>query len=273
MIYPWDIKLQRAEHLFSEFSNIVSEYFLSNPAQLEQILTSEQQIEAYLHIHKQPPVVLASLFGEIIHNLRSALDSLVYILILQEILKFEIKLSDYCRRRIQFPIEIEQEDFKSLCYLKGLESTRLYEDLKSFQPFIWGLDEEDETKRVTLNQGHHLASFQYLSNLDKHKGINFVFCKLQDFYVTFPKGLSIKSDIHYEEKFVNDKRLFMLDFQGVGDPSLISVVPRFGLSLENNLYGFPGDSVVNKLETFLSQTRFYVRQLSWHLNKDYGQTQ
>ncbi len=265
MLNPWEVKVQRAERLFLDFSNIVSEYFILNPAQLEQIQTSDETIEAVLHIHQQPPMILASLSGEIIHNLRSALDSLVYELVLQECSKAGIELSEVCRRKIQFPIETVKEDLNNVCFLNGLVGTKLFKDLESFQPFMWGLGEEDETRRRSLNQGHHLAALQNLSNRDKHQGINFVFCKLQDFYISLPKDLFIKKDLVYEPTFASGKRLFTLEFYGTGDPSQIKIVPRFGLSFGDNKYGFPGDSAVNKLETFLSQSEYYIHQLSWHL--------
>jgi hypothetical protein len=265
LLSPWDAKIQRAETLFAEFSSVVSDYFQLNPAQLEQIQTSKETIEAVLHIHQQPPIILASLSGEIIHNLRSALDSLVYKLVLQEYAKGGFELDDKCLRKIQFPIEKIKEDLRNVCFLKEIIGTKLFEDLQSFQPFVWGLGEEDETRRIKLNSGHHLAALQHLSNIDKHKGINFVFCKLQDFYISLPEGLTIKKDLVFEKDFISGKRLFTLEFHGDGDPSLISIVPRFGLSFEDNEYGFPGDSAINKLETFLKQSKFYVQQLSWHL--------
>lgn len=265
MISPWDLKVQRAEYLLHEFSREVSEYFQLGPAQLEQVQISPTTVVSILHINRQAPTVLASLSGEIIHNLRSALDSLVYNLVLKEAKRKNVEISQYCHGRIQFPIETREENLRHICFLKGLTETKLFQDLESFQPFRWGNGEKNAEMRHRINAGHHLALLRHLSNLDKHQGINFVFCKLQDFYILLPKDLSIMGDIVYEKEFENSKPIFTIELIGSGDFSKVQIVPRFGLSFYNSKYGFPNNSATNQLEALVTQVKFYVQQLSWHL--------
>ena len=265
MLPPWQVKLERATEQLSQYETIVSEYMSDNPAQISQQLVLENMIEVYLHIYKEPPLILASLVGEIIHNLRSALDSITFEIVLKAAENRKIVMPDWCIRKIQFPIETERDSLSRYCFLDGLEEEAFYADLKELQPFNWSKEFIAEEDKLRMNNGHPLALLRELSNKDKHRGINLVFCKLQDFYISLPVDVKTLGGLTYERNFVNGRRIFYFKIEGVGDYSLVNVVPKFGLSFRHSEYGFPNDSAGNQLRVILNRVESDVMSLAWHI--------
>ena len=109
----------------------------------------------------QPSETWGVLLGEIVHNLRSALDHLVYEA--SSLDKNGRPLSD-----TEFPIFVDEDKFRSerrpggLYKIRGLNAeTRAF--VESMQPF------HSENPRL-----HHLWALRELSNADKHRLLNFV---------------------------------------------------------------------------------------------------
>ena len=116
-------------------------------------------VEVRLDRVEDPPPYLSAILGDIAHNLRSALDQVIWQLALMGP-NAEALDDERVARTIQFPIKSSKEQFRSLSMLKHFDAeTKLR--LESWQPFN------------NLEGGTHLvnplAILQAISNTDKHR--------------------------------------------------------------------------------------------------------
>jgi hypothetical protein len=122
-------------------------------------------------VNEQCPGMWSIIIGEIVHDLRSALDHLVYQLVI-----FATDKPPANRDRTQFPIFLESDKFQTtgLGMLVGV-SKKATALIKSLQPFATG--EHDSSPLWHLNQ---------LSNIDKHRTLHLTGGTMQAFNFSFP---------------------------------------------------------------------------------------
>lgn len=264
--FPWEIKLSRAQTLINQLSQEVDQYFSREPARISWEITKENLVIVNLSISDFPSIVFSSLAGEIIHNIRSGLDSIVYEIICKKSIQKNIALSEKVRSTIQFPIYLQEEYFNQCKFLIPFQEETFYSDLKGFQPFNWGAGQENLESAKEVSRGHHLSLLQELSNKDKHRGINFIFIKLRDFVVVLPPKSKVIGAFNYSAQFMNNGRILSFFVEGGKDElSGISIQPNFGLGFHTKDSGSRQDNVLNQLELLLNQSIYYVKQLGFHL--------
>lgn len=100
--------------------------------------------------------------GEVVHNLRSALDYLAW----QLVLNYSGNLSDKDARKVQFPIRKNQKDWSSDYTVSMIKPTNA-SLLQSRQPFSSQSDVDS----------HPLTILQDFSNRDKHRILNSVLAR------------------------------------------------------------------------------------------------
>jgi hypothetical protein len=107
--------------------------------------------QLWAQVREQPPVEWSVIIGDVLHNLRSALDHAVW------------AMADPADRydRAQFPIYSSEEDYRRNAdtLLRGV-SPRRRELIEGEQPFRW----PEESRHF-----HHLAALRQMSNDDKHR--------------------------------------------------------------------------------------------------------
>lgn len=124
----------------------------------------------WVEVLKETPVLRWGVrIGEVIHNLRSALDHLAWQLALAHLRR---EPTEEEASFIHFPIAKSKGDFKSLQVL-GFITTDHADLLRPHQPYHGG---GDPTK-------HPLAVLNRLSNHDKHRVVQTVYASLSDFYI------------------------------------------------------------------------------------------
>jgi hypothetical protein len=154
-------KLERASNLIDEISDAMNDFMGPRPSDgfppfsIEGSFdetTSEYIFTA--HLKEDMPFRLGVLVGDFIHNLRSALDNLVWGLVKHR--------GGRPTKKTQFPIFSDEEKWdpfiaKNLPKLQAEEIAAL----ESMQPFRVADPEE--------RKGHYLALLAWLSNRDKHR--------------------------------------------------------------------------------------------------------
>ena len=161
MEHPLDgvrLKLVRAEEHLRSLDLKIKEYFDSNPC--EVVKKSEgKEVYFILSIREQPPPEFGPIIGDCLHNMRSALDHLLW-----QLLRFP--LPDGVRaNRLTFPIFLNE-----IAYLEAVSSNGLSrcvsEDalaiIKRMQPYHGG----------DWANMHALWVIHELSNRDKHRMIH-----------------------------------------------------------------------------------------------------
>jgi hypothetical protein len=148
------LKLQRADRHLAEFRNVVSDYFASRPLALTQGLDAEaSQWVVYAKLDRELPAEVGTVVGDIAHNLRSALDGLVWQL---------ARLQTEEPGRTQFPIFRDSDAF-------ARDGRRMIKDLADeHAAFIERLQPYHRDDIYT----DPLFILNRLSNVDKHRHIH-----------------------------------------------------------------------------------------------------
>ena len=149
-------KLARAEELIEELTAALLAFLLQS-----RPYTSEGEFDAatsdwvvVFRVHEEPPSRWGVLIGDVVHNLRSALDHLAWQLVLLN--------GAEPTARTQFPIYSDEVAYRR----------------ERAQELIAGMRDEDKAAVETFQpfrqnaaevKPHHLAVLQELSNFDKHR--------------------------------------------------------------------------------------------------------
>jgi len=80
----WQIKLQRAKRHYAELETALSSFFATRPYKINTRRNDEGKLVYFLGEVRDVPVEVSLIIGDVIQNLRSALDHLVYDLWIQE---------------------------------------------------------------------------------------------------------------------------------------------------------------------------------------------
>jgi hypothetical protein len=154
------LKIERAYSQASDFEKQVRLFFGSSDKPAYSCVIERdadpRKWRAIFRILKKPPDVWPVLLGEIIHNLRSALDHLVYEASAPDKDGFPLK-------RTEFPIYLDEAKFRQsgLQKIRGLnDATRAL--VEQYQPFA------NSDPSITT----YLWVLQQLSNTDKHRLLN-----------------------------------------------------------------------------------------------------
>jgi hypothetical protein len=172
----WWAKYRNAESHLQRLDALYDSYYESQPFKIEEEPTDQpEKLAARLHL--QPiPQEIPLIVGDILHNLRSALDSLVYELVTQAAGR---ALTADEERACQFPISPDPAAFEEFFKHKTrdrITPSNLRDIIRSVQPFYW----LEVAKRSNVESAHDLdyeahyrhsplGELGYMSNIDKHR--------------------------------------------------------------------------------------------------------
>lgn len=178
----WWAKADRAHNHLRSLDRLVAEFRASEPYTVVPRPTDIPGRTQYrLHIHKPVPVEISTTIGDILHNLRSALDSLAYEIALRGLNR---PMTPREERACVFPVTETPERF-DLFFDEASQNERtrmrsaLYGDraraaLRSVQPFriheeaiLLGVEVTDTYEEEY--RWSELYRLTQLSNLDKHR--------------------------------------------------------------------------------------------------------
>ena len=178
----WWAKADRAHNHLRSLDRLVAEFRASEPYTVVPRPTGTPgRTEYRLHIHKPMPPEISTTIGDILHNLRSALDSLAYELALRNL---DRPMTPKEEQACVFPVRDTPEQFEQFFNeASSDERTRtraaLYGDraraaFRSVQPFriheeaiLLGIEVTDTYQQEY--RWSELYRLTQLSNLDKHR--------------------------------------------------------------------------------------------------------
>jgi hypothetical protein len=161
MAHPLDgcrAKLKRAEEVFDELSGSLLRFLESRPYISEggfDLASSEWVLR--FRVRESPPLRWGVLIGDVVHNMRSALDHLAWQLVLLN--------AAQPTTRTQFPIYGDEAAYRR----------------ESAQQVVDGISDDDKAAIEELqpfrhprgaDKPHHLSVLQELSNVDKHRVVH-----------------------------------------------------------------------------------------------------
>jgi hypothetical protein len=183
----WWAKADRAQIHLRSLDRLVAEFRASEPYTVVPRPTDTRgRTEYRLHIHKPMPVEISTTIGDILHNLRSALDSLAYEIALRGL---DRPMTAEEERACVFPVTKTPERFdqffdKTSKHERTRIRSALYGALartafRSVQPFR--IHEEAILLGVQVTETYEqeyrwseLYRLTQLSNLDKHRRLTLV---------------------------------------------------------------------------------------------------
>lgn len=152
-------KLARAEELWDEVWASLNGFLEQGPYQSEGAFDpNSSEWVVRFRVLEEPPLKWGVLIGDVVHNLRSALDHLAWQLVLRN--------GGEPSWRTQFPIYADENS-----YLRA----------NGGQAQIAGMSEEDKNRieerqpfnlAADADRPHELAVLQFLSNVDKHRVVH-----------------------------------------------------------------------------------------------------
>jgi hypothetical protein len=173
----WWAKYSHAESHLQRLNALYDSYYETQPFKIEEEPTDQPaKRTARLRIVQPIPREIPLVVGDILHNLRSALDSLVFELVTQAVGRpLNAKEAQAC----QFPISPDPgsfEDFFEHGTRDKIMPPYLRHIIRLVQPFYHlevakrsRVEAADDLDYITHYQHSRLGELGYMSNIDKHR--------------------------------------------------------------------------------------------------------
>jgi hypothetical protein len=172
----WRVKLKQARTHLDKLQRDVDEYVRDGHARFEHLYDADRcQFAAILRADYPPPLSIGATVGDVLHNLRSALDNVTWHVVTQ----FTPKPED--SHKVYFPITQEESTFdvEAPSRLPGVPSD-VVAVFRQLQPWYWRVQARDVlgAKQVPKKEDQAdvrrrpLSVLSRLSNFDKHRTIH-----------------------------------------------------------------------------------------------------
>jgi hypothetical protein len=174
----WWAKIGQAERHCERLTELYNRYRVAEPFHVEAEPTGEADRVAYrLRLTEPMPLEIPLIVGDLLHNLRSALDSLVYEMTTRAAGR---RLKPEEERACQFPIAPDPATFEDFFTRNGIRNWitphYLRDVIRSVQPFRWleeakhlEVEPAHDADYETDSQYHPLTQLRDMSNLNKHR--------------------------------------------------------------------------------------------------------
>lgn len=152
----WKFKFERAKSHLEELRAKVNDFVEGESLKVFEEVDAASGDRLYrVKITDNPPPLLAVIVGDALHNLRSALDHLVW--------QLWIVNGQTPNRRVEFPIFLRADDYK-----KGAETR-----IGGVDPSARDVIEDVQPFKRPKPEDHDLWKLHELNNQDKHRLLNF----------------------------------------------------------------------------------------------------
>jgi hypothetical protein len=175
------LKLKRAYDNLATLEENIAQFLDSKPYTVVREFEDDgAQHVYYLYLRREPPAYLGTIIGDVLHNLRSALDSIVW-----EFSKDKDTLTEGQRRSIQFPIAEDPAKYDEgpIRYVPD----PIKAEIKAAQPCNF--------ERPDL---HFLAVINRHNLIDKHRNVPVVLAHIAGTsYAAPPPGVKFRERMRY----------------------------------------------------------------------------
>jgi hypothetical protein len=187
---PWRVKLRQAERHLRTFEEECDRYSAASHVGFAYgVDAAAGLISVTLQADSEPPMLLGAIVGDVLHNLRSALDSIAW---------------ETCQRAgvpperekyVYFPVATDPADWRSLAgsQLPNVSAAHL-EIFREFQPWYYdeisrGFGIEVDPSGVTR---HPLYRLQDLAKRDRHRVPHPILARAGDTWLGAPEGVKVE---------------------------------------------------------------------------------
>lgn len=168
---PWWAKLRTAHHHLRSVRRLVDDFTATSPWTVETAPTATPgEVQYRLRVHDPVPVDLLTTVGDAVHNMRSALDCVAYVLAKRN---HGGQLSSTDEKRVFFPVCLDRRAFDKTIVerLRGLFGPQDVRALTCVQPFAFGEEAAELGIEVSEQDAHFDTVYRLhsLSITDKHR--------------------------------------------------------------------------------------------------------
>jgi hypothetical protein len=186
--WSWRVKLRQAEAHVEQFAFAGAKYLETSEAGFDYI-TNDQAgtIDVVLRAKFDPPMVLGAIVGDVLHNLRSALDAIAW----ETCVRAGAVLTEKQERDIYFPITCEPERWPAASKrLVGVPAAQV-QAFEYLQP--WYFDEQGRQLGVDIPKefakSEPLWRLHEMAKVDRHRTSHPLLARAGDTWLGTPEGV------------------------------------------------------------------------------------
>ena len=260
---PWQVKLSRAADHVAHLRESVRVYGESDPHEIVHEPTSEPHLtRVRVVLRRQPPPEMSAVIGDAVHNLRSALDSVAYAIVVAD---HDGEWDPANDSRPEFPITENPDEFATFLRKSrhSLVADRATAALRAGQPWFLreqfeheSVDEEEEWRYDSLRQLRHL------SNVDKHRRLAFTAWQQTDLVWWGSSGDESTTRQVLARRLGDPPDVLGYEYDPPGGPPADPTVREFSLGLSED--GIPrSDSVHGQLVAWCRDVEWVIGRVAF----------
>lgn len=191
MEHAWRVKLQRARVHLESFTTACADYLRASSVGFSYDRDpAVGSIKVRLHLDAEPPMELGAIAGDVLHNLRSALDSTAWAAC------HLAEIHPESERFIYFPITVTRAGWKKDApqKLPGVSGPHL-EVFRRLQPWYWDeiLTQAGGKRPLSTAKRRPLARLNRLASTDRHRVPNLIVARASDTWLGSPDGVTVSA--------------------------------------------------------------------------------
>ncbi len=255
----WRVKISRAQELRQELSQSLEKFMAAENAEIKIRSTGTKKYITSIHYKREIPKRISAIFGDIIHNYRSAVESGLYALV-----AYYSQNRDFSTDKIKFPIYKSKEKFDKGNWHSNVLPIEVTKFIETLQPFSWINLELSQEENCQLLNGHHFSRLQEISNTDKHKSIKLMFVNLGMFAIFPREGGVVASRFISRPPWKDGADIFEFELE---IDCMVSVQPEFRIVIEGEEEEYEASSIDSLLDTFDGHIRYILTTFEYFMNK------
>jgi len=261
---PWLIKIERASELIELLDREIEAYFSNTPPIVETRRGELLNTFSVILVDLTPiPERWSAIVGDVIHNLRSALDSIMFSIITYRSLQENRKIDE---SQIYFPIVVSSEELRSRQYKKArwhqkLGDEELFQVLDEFMPYYGDLRPELSDQEIeNATRYSSIKVLQRLSNDDKHRTINVLMCGTDLLWYGLPPGAQSTESL-LQPNPLQIGELFRTQITGLESEFMPVFKADFKVGLEFDIHPSLVQGVSQRLHGLLRRVSWWTSSL------------
>ncbi len=220
------LKLKRARDDLATLQDHVREFLEAEPYMVVLEMEKDRTEHVYyVYVRRNPPAYLGAIIGDVLHNLRSALDAIVW-----ELSEKKDTLKDRELKSIQFPICEDGTKYDESPARYASKAVRA--EIKAAQPY-----------HSPVPSTHPLALINRNNLLDKHRTVPVITTLIEGQSSSFaPPGIAYKQDTAHVGPFEDGAEIARFVFTEPQPMVDMKFKPFFDVAFE-----YPGNPAVDDL--------------------------
>ncbi len=263
MAASWETKVERAREHIETLRLAVDEYATRVRPRVDWRLdVSRSTLRAYLVAPEEPPDRLSAIIGDIVHNLRSALDTRMYRILSD---RADRHRSAGCpgakpdRQRFAFPVVSSRHRLVTGEWHQRLGDRKLFRALERVQPYRH-FDVQTPAELKASIRYDPLTVLHDLWNVDKHRTTHTALCGVRVVYVAVPPG----GEVDYlagDPRPHGDGSVIIQAKVTAGDPAQVQGGGEVLVALEHDLAISNPPSAVDRMKHLNQKVEWILDEL------------